>query len=147
MLILRGPPALSEFRLQKLTQRLQASLGTGVDLYAEYMHFAELDQALSDEEQIVLQQILSYGPRRVEQEPNGLLLLAVPRPGTLSPWSTKATDIVHHCGLGAIKRLERGVAYYINRDTELSDDELNTAMALLHDRMTEVVLIEMEDAS
>jgi phosphoribosylformylglycinamidine synthase len=146
MLILRGAPALSEFRLQKLTQRLEQALVRSLDVYAEFMHFAELDQSLSDSEQKLLAAILRYGPQREQREPQGTLLLAVPRPGTISPWSSKATDIAHHCGLQSIQRLERGIAYYINSEAELSDDELNSAIALLHDRMTQIVLTEMEDA-
>ncbi len=147
MLILRGAPALSEFRLQKLTKRLQQTLGMRLDLYAEYMHFAELDQSLDPAERSVLERILRYGPQREGHEPAGILLLVVPRPGTLSPWSTKATDIARHCGLQTIERLERGIAYYLSVASELTDDQLNNAMALLHDRMTEIVLSEMEDAN
>jgi len=147
MLILRGAPALSEFRLSKLTSRLQQALGRSLSLYAEYVHFADLDQSLSKEERTVLEALLRYGPRRHGHEPNGVLLLTIPRPGTLSPWSTKATDIAHHCGLQGIRRLERGVAHYVACDGPLDDDELTLLMGLLHDRMTEVVLNELEDAS
>ncbi len=147
MLILRGAPALSESRLNKLAQRLENSLGKPVSVYAEYMHFAEVDQSLADNEQEVLERVLRYGPHLTEHEPEGSLLLVVPRPGTLSPWSTKATDIAHHCGLEKVVRIERGIAYYLGvGENSLSDDELNTAMVLLHDRMTEVVLLEMGDA-
>ena len=146
MLILRGAPALSEFRLQKLTQRLEQALGQPLGVYAEFTHFAELEQSLIESEQTMLEAILRYGPLQDQQEPQGTLLLAVPRPGTISPWSSKATDIAHHCGLSSVQRLERGIAYYIRSETELDDDELNNLMALLHDRMTQVVLTELEDA-
>jgi phosphoribosylformylglycinamidine synthase len=147
MLILRGAPALSDFRLQKMTQRLKAALGRDLALYAEYVHFAELDQSLSVNEQAILERLLRYGPKLTEHEPEGTLLLVTPRPGTLSPWSTKATDIAHHCGLTSINRLERGVAYYVSLDAELNDDELNCLMALVHDRMTETVFTDLDDAA
>ncbi len=147
MLILRGAPALSDFRHQKLIRRLASELDRPLSVYAEYMHFSELDQTLSDEEQAILERLLSYGPQLAGHDPEGLLLLVVPRPGTISPWSSKATEIAHHCGLQSIKRIERGIAYYLRCEPELSDAELNRAMALLHDRMTEVVLLDMEDAS
>ena len=146
MLILRGAPALSEFRLQKLSQRLEQALSRPLGVYAEFMHFAELEQSLSEAERAVLEAILRYGPKRQQQEPEGTLLLTVPRPGTISPWSSKATDIAHHCGLTSLQRLERGIAYYIQSESELDDDDLNTLMALLHDRMTQIVLSELEDA-
>ncbi|MDJ0805474.1 MAG: phosphoribosylformylglycinamidine synthase [Gammaproteobacteria bacterium] len=147
MLILRGAPALSDFRLRKLTQRLESELDRAVSLYAEYMHFTELGQSLGEQEQVVLERLLRYGPQLTRQDPVGLLLLVVPRPGTVSPWSSKATDIAHHCGLKNIERLERGIAYYLSCDPELHNDELKLAIDLLHDRMTEVVLQDMEDAN
>ncbi len=151
MLILRGAPALSQFRQQKLEQRLVAALGRQLTLYAEFVHFAELEQSLSDEERMVLDRVLRYGPHLTGHEPQGSLILVVPRPGTISPWSTKATDIAHNCGLGKIDRLERGIAYYLaddsGADAALSEDELVLAMAELHDRMTQAVFFELDDAA
>jgi phosphoribosylformylglycinamidine synthase len=151
MLILRGAPALSKFRLQKLEQRLVSALGHPVNLYAEFVHFAELEQSLDTEERLVLDKVLRYGPHLTEHEPQGSLILVVPRPGTISPWSTKATDIAHNCGLGKIERLERGIVYYLALDpgseAGLSEDELVLTMAELHDRMTESVFFELDDAA
>ncbi len=147
MLTLRGAPALSDFRLQKLQQRLSDEIQREVSLYAEFMHFAELEQSLSDEERAVLERVLRYGPSLPGHEPAGTLLLVLPRPGTISPWSTKATDIAHNCGLQKIQRLERGIAYYLeSHNGDLSNGELNAAAAVLHDRMTEVVLFDKEEA-
>ncbi|WP_039959852.1 phosphoribosylformylglycinamidine synthase [endosymbiont of Riftia pachyptila] len=147
MLILRGAPALSDFRLKKLARRLETLLGRPISVYAEFMHFAELSQPLDAAEGEVLQQLLRYGPQLSEHDPEGSLLLVVPRPGTISPWSTKATDIVHHCGLQKIERLERGMAYYLQLEGgELSNGENRVLAALLHDRMTEVVLAGMDEA-
>ncbi|MEJ1353901.1 MAG: phosphoribosylformylglycinamidine synthase [Candidatus Sedimenticola sp. (ex Thyasira tokunagai)] len=148
MLILRGAPALSEFRLSKLQQRLTGSVGRSISAYAEFIHFADLDEQLGSEESKVLEQLLRYGPHLQEHEPTGSLLLVVPRPGTLSPWSTKATDIARNCGLGKVSRLERGIAYYLAVEGgDLGESELAAAAALLHDRMTEAVFPELEDAS
>ncbi len=149
MLILRGAPALSNFRLQKLEQRLSSDLGHRVSIYAEYTHFAELEQSLTQDEQAVLEKVLQYGPHLAEHEPQGTLFLVVPRPGTISPWSTKATDIAHNCGLNKIERLERGIAYYLEGDSgaKLGDAEMTKAVQALHDRMTESVFFELEDAA
>ena len=57
---------------------------------------------------------LTYGPTIEEHQPQGLFLLVTPRPGTISPWSSKSTDIAHNCGLAKVVRLERGIAYYIS---------------------------------
>jgi phosphoribosylformylglycinamidine synthase len=148
MLILRGAPALSDFRLQKLTHRLATALDADIEISAGYVHFADVDQALDDSEIATLEQLLSYGPALPVSEPQGTLLLVVPRPGTISPWSSKATDIAHHCGLNRVVRLERGIAYSVKSDGELLDDnQFNQAAVLLHDRMTQAVLSDPEDAS
>ena len=147
MLILRGAPALSEFRLQKLTRRLADRLGSPVDLNADYIHFADVDQSLDERELSILDRLLRYGPVMPAGRPEGSLLLVVPRPGTLSPWSSKATDIAHHCGLTRVRRLERGIAYAVTLNAApLDDDQFVAAAALLHDRMTEAVLSDPDDA-
>ncbi len=148
MLILRGAPALSESRLEKLQQRLCESIGRGIELYAEFTHFAELSQSLDTAESAVLDRLLRYGPKLPEHDPQGQLLLVVPRPGTLSPWSTKATDIAHNCNLEKISRLERGTAYYLLAEGgDLTEGEWELAARVLHDRMTEAVLNQMDDAA
>ena len=116
MLTLRGAPALSDFRLQKLQERLRTATGPDLRIYAEFMHFADSDRDPTGEELAVLERLLRYGPRLPAHAPEGRLVLVVPRPGTISPWSSKATDIAHNCGLGTIRRLERGTAYYLETE-------------------------------
>lgn len=145
MLILRGAPALSPFRRQKLLSSLQAKVPNVSGVYAEYTHFAELKSALESDADQVLQTILQYGPKVPVEPPEGHLVLVVPRPGTISPWSSKATDIAHNCGLNQVVRLERGIAYYVAA-SDLSDAELEQVKALLHDRMTEVTMDAPESA-
>lgn len=148
MLILRGAPAYSEFRLRKLSERLSAALDRPVDIYAEFMHFAQLEQGLEEDERRILDRLLTYGPKLSGHDPAGHLVLATPRPGTISPWSSKATDIAHNCGLHKIHRIERGVAYYLETaDSALSRDALTAAADVLHDRMTEAVFFDLEDAA
>ncbi|TBU97967.1 phosphoribosylformylglycinamidine synthase [Stutzerimonas kirkiae] len=144
MLILRGTPALSAFRHGKLLAQLTEKVAAVRGLYAEFAHFAEVDGVLGADEQAVLSRLLKYGPKVPVQEPAGRLLLVVPRFGTISPWSSKASDIVHNCGLGKVSRIERGIAYYI--DGELNEAERQAVAALLHDRMTQAVLERFEDA-
>ncbi|MCD8523187.1 MAG: phosphoribosylformylglycinamidine synthase [Saccharospirillaceae bacterium] len=137
MLELRGAPALSEFRQNKVLNKLQQVLPQVSGVYAEFMHFAELHDALADHELAVLQRILHYGPKAEVKDGQGELFLVVPRFGTISPWSSKATDIAHNCGLNKVQRLERGIAYYVEG---ISAADRAVAAAVLHDRMVEVVL-------
>ncbi|MGF1738325.1 phosphoribosylformylglycinamidine synthase [Photobacterium satsumensis] len=146
MEILRGSPALSEFRVNKLLERCRELDLPVSGIYAEFMHFADLSAPLSAEEQEKLTSLLTYGPTIAEHEPSGLLLLVTPRPGTISPWSSKSTDIAHNCSLEQIKRLERGTAYYIEASVELSAEQVVVLKGLIHDRMMEVVFTESDSA-
>jgi len=150
MLILRGAPALSDFRRDKLAQKLAAIHPDVRLLHAEFIHFAHLSGALDGTGEAVLARLLDYGPRLSGDSgdlPAGAtLLLVVPRPGTISPWSSKATDIAHNCGLEQVERLERGVAWYVHLPAELATPDRTAIEELLHDRMTEAVLPSVEAA-
>ena len=145
MLILRGAPALSAFRHGKLLEQLTGKVPAVTGLYAEFAHFAEVAGVLSADEQQVLARLLKYGPSVPVQEPSGRLFLTIPRFGTISPWSSKASDIARNCGLAKIQRIERGLAYYVTG--ELSASEAQQVAELLHDRMTQMVLDNLEGAS
>jgi len=144
----RGSPALSDFRINKLLEQLRATAPAVTQVYAEYIHFADLDRTPSSDDLTTLTRVLDYGPAAPESVPEGDLLLVVPRPGTISPWSTKATDIAHNCGLAEVKRLERGIVYYPARadGKALSESELAAVAALIHDRMTESVFSALDEA-
>ena len=144
MLELIGSSALSAFRKQRLLTKLSAVVPTVSDINAEYVHFADVNEALSDDELTTLKRVLTYGPKSEAIEHQGTRLLVAPRASTLSPWSSKATDIAQHCGLNKVNRLERGVAYYVQGD--LNTEQLEQVSVLLHDRMTERVLVDGEQA-
>ncbi len=150
MLQLRGNPALSSFRMQKLMSTIQAQVPGVNHVHAEFVHFADVEQQLNDDELALLTRLLEYGPRQGQEaeQPTGEVLLVIPRPGTISPWASKATDIAHNCGLNSIHRLERGIAYYFQKadGSELSDDELNAILPLIHDRMIEAVFCSLDEA-
>jgi phosphoribosylformylglycinamidine synthase len=144
MLILRGAPALSAFRHGKLLEQLTSKVPAVTGLYAEFAHFAEVAGVLSADDQQVLARLLKYGPSVPVQEPSGRLFLTIPRFGTISPWSSKASDIARNCGLAKIQRIERGLAYYVSG--ELNAAEEQQVADLLHDRMTQLVLDNFEGA-
>ena len=135
ILFLRGTSAFSVFRLQGLQQRIQAvASGTRI-VSAEYWHFAKLNKPLSD---IGRQQLAALLEERTgDSAESGTLFLVTPRIGTISPWSSKATDIAQNCGLEAIERIERGIAFRIDG---VGSADRAPVSALLHDRMIEVVL-------
>jgi len=171
MLILRGSPALSQFRLQKLLQDLTAAvLPYGRmpvrALSAEFVHLVdlvnpepaervELTGELTAVEHVVLERLLTYGPSRAAVLPDGsitgLVQVVAPRPGTISPWSSKATDIAHICGLAGVKRIERVIAYTIDagepavsgQPSDLGPEPRAKLAARLHDRMTQVVFSDL----
>ncbi|WP_145573300.1 phosphoribosylformylglycinamidine synthase [Yersinia alsatica] len=145
MEILRGSPALSAFRITKLLSRCQDANLPVDDIYAEYVHFADVSAPLSADEHARLQRLLQYGPSLPEHAPQGRLLLVTPRPGTISPWSSKATDIAHNCALPQVLRLERGLAFYI-QGPSLNDSQWQQLSALLHDRMMETVFTDLQQA-
>jgi phosphoribosylformylglycinamidine synthase len=145
MLILRGTPALSAFRHGKLLSQLTAKVPAVTGLYAEFAHFAEVTGVLDASEEQVLARLLKYGPSVPVQEPSGQLFLVIPRFGTISPWSSKASDIARNCGLAKIERLERGIAYYVSGELSAADQQ--AVAAVLHDRMTQLVLGALEEAA
>ncbi|MGH8685830.1 MAG: phosphoribosylformylglycinamidine synthase, partial [Nitrosospira sp.] len=163
MLRLRGGSALSPFRREKLASALKIAASQVSHIYAEYWHFCALKRDLQPNEIAILEKLLEYAPKEIPLKevprqpaghPGGELLLVLPRPGTISPWSSKATDIARHCGLEAVERLERGVAFYIQTkdassaelSPELPPDSRIALLALIHDRMTEAVFGSFDDA-
>ncbi|HTS21243.1 MAG TPA: phosphoribosylformylglycinamidine synthase [Casimicrobiaceae bacterium] len=147
LLSLRGRNALSPFRVTKLLSNLA---GTRVaSITADYWHFVRLSRELTAGERSTLERILSYGARAAPHAEGGDLLLVIPRPGTISPWSSKATDIAHNCGLEAVQRIERGVAYRVaTRDGEpLGPADREALVPHVHDRMTEAVFPTLDAAA
>ncbi len=144
MFALFGGPARSPFRLAKLPAAVES---------ATFVHLVDAKpappthpgntalsvvDALSNKEFAVLKALLSYGPEPAPARPPRVDLLVTPRPGTISPWSSKATDIAHNCGLRTVLRIERGVAWTLSGEVD---------PGLLHDRMVEAVLPSIESAS
>ncbi|MDR1710092.1 MAG: phosphoribosylformylglycinamidine synthase [Candidatus Accumulibacter sp.] len=142
ILFLRGAPAFSVFRLQGLESRLrEAAAGARVG-GAEYWHFVKLRRELAPEERQKLAALLEERP--AEGTRRGALFLVTPRVGTISPWSSKATDIAWNCGLDAVERIERGIAFEVEGAPESARGAL---AACLHDRMTETVLADFGETA
>ena len=137
VLTLPGAIALSPFRVEKL---LAGHPPGSVRVDTRFVHFVAIAAPLDAHEQQVLEKLLTYGTPATGA-PQGTLRLVLPRFGTVSPWSSKATDIVHNCGLTKVIRVERGTAYYVTAKDPRALD------AAIHDRMTEVVVEDLEQAT
>ncbi|MCX8085921.1 MAG: phosphoribosylformylglycinamidine synthase [Rhodocyclaceae bacterium] len=137
ILSLRGAAAFSPARLARLQKALD------VPVTAEHWFFVETAAALDEGELGRLKALLGI-PASLPPEPSGGLLLVVPRLGTISPWSSKATEIAKNCGFGKIQRIERGIAYHLpgREKSALAGRQL----ALLYDRMTESLLDSFAEA-
>ena len=140
---LRGASALSLFRIQKLAQKAAALGLPQAEISSEYWYFVSSSTPLDAAQTEKLQALLSAV--RVDTPAAGQsLFLITPRIGTISPWSSKATDIAHNCGLDGVERIERGMAVYVSGS--LHDKERAQWASLLHDRMTESVLPDFQSA-
>jgi phosphoribosylformylglycinamidine synthase len=145
MFSLFGAPALSQFRLDELLRALKTQDSRVTTLGSRWMHFVDTSRHLSEPELGVLRKLLTYGaliPDSVPEPRGGHRILVTPRVGTESPWSSKATDIVHVCGLDAVTRVERGTLYFIESTAPLAPADLEQLAARLHDRMTESIWVE-----
>jgi phosphoribosylformylglycinamidine synthase len=139
---LPGGTALAGFRLEKLNAALMAARTRWQVAAARHWHFVELAREASAAEHATLERLLRYGePPPAAGALVEPLRLVVPRLGTVSPWSSKATDIARQCGLDFVRRIERGTAYHLRGAGELAP-----ALPLLHDRMTESVLSALDEA-
>jgi len=142
MQVLYGGTALSPFKTANLLSALRAVNGALGSVSARFVHFLEFDEISSSDEQ-VLKVLLRYGEDWPEDARSGSpSCLVVPRPGTISPWSTKATDILRNCGLAHLGRIERGIVYYF--DAESIDQGWTP---LVHDRMTQAILPDVNEAA
>src|SRR5688572_16967743 len=149
MLELAGALAVSEFRIAKLRPALEARQPDLGAISARYVHFVDVTRELDKAELALLERLLTYGPREPADAPRaaGAALIVVPRFGTISPWSSKATDIAHVCGLDAVHRIERGIAWTLATSQKLSAEAARSLAAPLFDRMTETVLLSRADAA
>ncbi|HKC17133.1 MAG TPA: phosphoribosylformylglycinamidine synthase [Steroidobacteraceae bacterium] len=136
MLILPGAPVGSAFRRARQLERLRAIDSTLIAVHARYLYFIDCQTPPDAEQRIRLESLLGLEARATPFDPQHSLLV-VPRPGTISPWSSKATDIALVCGLDFVRRIERGIQYRIDGAPDVPPAALG---ALLHDRMTEAIV-------
>ncbi|MBV6271838.1 phosphoribosylformylglycinamidine synthase [Alcaligenaceae bacterium CGII-47] len=144
-----GSSALSAFRQARLLQRFAQAGVPVASIEAVYEHYAwldgELDATMHERLAALLDSVAQDDQPKTGK--HDLVLRVVPRPGTVSPWASKATDIAHHCGLLTVRRIERGIRYIVRPKTGLIGTrpfeaaQQATIMQGLHDRMTEAAVI------
>ncbi|KXU35597.1 phosphoribosylformylglycinamidine synthase [Cephaloticoccus capnophilus] len=160
MLTLRGSAALSPFRLEKLLKTLSDEHRLPLRaIEAHFIHLCNTSGDLTPQEHAILERLLSYGPSREAKSSrggqSGLQLVVSPRPGTISPWSSKATDIARLCGLDKICRIERVVEYTLILDNAalqpplhvLNTAQLNALRAALIDPMTQAAFDTLDECA
>ena len=145
MIVKEGPASHSPFKLESLLRRLLSIDQNITGLGARFIHFIDSKNDLGEEQDRILDSILEYGPNWPFGADEGFKIFTLPRFGTTSPWSSKATDIAKVCGLSSIERIERGVVFslaLVNKDKRPKKE----AIDLLFDRMTEVAITDLKQA-
>lgn len=156
MLIISGTPAISEFRKEKALRQIQKVLPKCTALEINFVYFADVSLELDSDHKNIFTNLLNL--TGIDCQDNDFFetisgrRITVPRIGTISPWATKATDIFHHCGLGQVRKIERGIVWkFINEDgIEIPEDEMpetNKLSGLVFDPMTESILKSEQSAS
>lgn len=142
MLVLFGKTTLSSHRRARLEEELGQRAASAVRVRARDVYFVDFAAPLSVREREVLQDLLNAQLASEVQAPVDPLIV-VPRIGTITAWSSKTTALVHGCGIQNVRRVEHGRVY----EVEGAGDEVRTyAKKLIHNRMTEQVLPQIEDA-
>ncbi len=137
----RGGSALTDFQERSLLARLK-KIDPGINrVSAEYVHLVDSPKLMMPQEE-QLKALLSYG-EPFSGKRSGSTIIVIPRPGTISPWSSKATDIARNSGLDKVKRIERAEAYYVHG---LKSKHRSEVVSLLYDRMTQSVLTSLDSA-
>jgi len=145
MLELPGQSALSDFRLAKLLSSLQQQDGRVKSIAARFEYFVALSKPLAAGHKTRLNGLLLSGEKVASLGKGAHKVYVVPRPGTISPWSSKATDIALACDLD-VERIERGICYGLQVAGKVNEADFQKIGKLLFDRMTETLLHEGEDA-
>ncbi|HBK47328.1 MAG TPA: phosphoribosylformylglycinamidine synthase, partial [Xanthomonadaceae bacterium] len=144
MIVLEGAPALSPFRRARLESRLQTVVPALRISGAWHVYFIDIE-AGRQPDPAVLRRILQVEGEPVVPALQAQSRFVVPRLGTLSPWSSKATELVRGAGQ-PIKRVERGMR--IDLEGWPSDAAAQAALGrLLHDPMTQSLLDSADAAA
>ncbi|WP_368562590.1 phosphoribosylformylglycinamidine synthase [Pseudoxanthomonas sp. UTMC 1351] len=140
MIVLEGLPALSQFRRARLESKLQSIVPAVRISGAWYVYFIEPEPGASLDD-ATLRRILQAQADIAPAESGAVSRFVVPRLGTLSPWASKATELLRDAGL-KVKRVERGT-----RIDLIGGNDDAALLKVLHDPMTQSLLTAREQAA
>ncbi len=145
MLVACGGTALSQFRIDKKLASLKSVCPSIHSISTQFLYLVDATEELSKDESLILENLVDGKISGLNNTPTSASYIVIPRPGTISPWSSKATDILHNCGLAKIKRIERGILWQFQLDnqTDTSQAGFEEIVSQIHDRMTQVVISEI----
>ena len=144
MIVLEGLPALSPFRRDRLETRLQAIAPTLRVVGAWFTYWVE-PQAGQTPDAATLQRILEAHDHREPLADGAVSRFVAPRLGTISPWASKAGELLRGAGQ-PVKRVERGTR--IDLIGWPQDATTRAAVAkVLHDPMTQSLLADPAGAA
>ena len=144
MILLDGRPALSPFRLERLNARL-AALATGCRVVAVHWLYAVEAAPGAAPDRARLAALLDASGDAAPGDGGRRTLFVLPRLSTISPWSTKATEIARGGGL-PVARIERGQRLEVEA---LPPDGAarRAVLGVLHDPMTQSVLAALDEVA
>ncbi|HKJ83510.1 MAG TPA: phosphoribosylformylglycinamidine synthase [Mariprofundaceae bacterium] len=142
LLTLQGGGACTGFQRERLLAEIRKEFPSIADIEAFSLYLAEVEPAWSEADTVRLAEVIDCEAEPFDVAKAAPWCIVAPRIGTISPWSSKATDIARLCGLERLRRLERVTVYRIPSVPEAAREAL---AALLHDRMTESVLFDPSD--
>ncbi len=139
MTILYGVPAHSPFRIQQLLENIQNITVAITALSSQYVYFIDTRKDLDASQHQVLKSLLTVQAEPARESGVAEQWWVIPRPGSISPWSSKASEIAERCAL-PVNRIERGIEFQLTHDGRLTEQQLSAVSNLLHDRMMQVVV-------
>ncbi|QCU90418.1 phosphoribosylformylglycinamidine synthase [Thiomicrorhabdus sediminis] len=135
MQVIWGNPAHSAYRLNQLLDKLKA-IGSIDAVESQFVYFVDLKTELTPSQRQHLNILLNNSEQEKSGDLNSDSCIVTPRIGTISPWSSKATDITHTCGIESLERIERGIVYSLKG---VNSQDRAAMEAALFDRMMEQV--------
>ena len=136
-----GSNALSDFRIEKLlSQGISQGFAKPQKISTKFWYIIDIKEDLSNDDILRLSNLLDARPVASPTLNNGFIVS--PRIGTVSPWCSKAVDIAHNCGVSSVHRIERLTVVEFDENY----NQINAFANIMHDRMTESVLSDFNQA-